>query len=151
MPEHLRSSLIVYLSKTCLLKEYPLNEELFFIFMSRIMKDLICEDLHIVLQVPPVMYTMVVLGAGGCWQICKFDARTENHHTHIRLPLNAAQELADASTGEANEAQAKLYRFPSYAYLFTYINTYIWCPASYSTVMLRLGLFTFTNAFVLCF
>lgn len=50
--------------------------------MSCIMKDLICEDLHIVLQVPPVMYMVVVLGASGCWQICKFDAHTENHHTH---------------------------------------------------------------------
>lgn len=66
------------------------------------MKDLICEDLHIVLQVPPVMYTIVVLGASGCRQICKFDARSENHHihthAHIRLLSNAAEELADAST-----------------------------------------------------
>lgn len=62
------------------------------------MEDLIYKDLHIVLLVPPVMYTIVVLGASGCRQICKFDARTENHHAHIRLLSNAAEELADAST-----------------------------------------------------
>lgn len=45
----------------------------------------VCSCSICILQVPPVMCTLVVLGASGCQQICKFDAHTEDHlYTHIK-------------------------------------------------------------------